>query len=193
MKIINLIYCYYIHFNKKDYILSSNLKLIYELINEENKNILENHLLSTEQIILINEFLNKADNILEQIKEIIISNIIQKIISKLFILLKTIFDLKDKKYKNKLYYNKNEGVINFVRHISICTMIYEEIFNTSLSNGGITLKENQLFLDSLSNKNNNELNQIIIQLDLLNFENKIIYVVGEFAKYKDMTLCKLFP
>ena len=70
-------------------------------------------------------------------------------------------------------------------------MIYEEIFNTTLSNGGIKIKENQLFLDELSNKNdiNTKLNQIIIQLDMLNFENKIIYIIGELAKYKDETLC----
>ena len=57
----------------------------------------------------------------------------------------------------------------------------------------MSLKENQLFLDDLSNKNNNELNQIIIELDMLNFENKIIYIIGEYAKYKDKNLCKLFP
>ena len=73
--------------------------------------------------------------------------------------------------------NKNEGVINFCRYISLCSMIYEEIFNSTLSNGSISLRENQLFLDELSNKNNNELNQIIIELDILNLENKIIYAL----------------
>ena len=72
-------------------------------------------------------------------------------------------------------------------------MIYEEIFNVSLSNGGISLKENQIFLDDISNKNNVGLNQLIIQLDLLNFENNIIYITGEFAKYKGKALCQLFP
>ena len=191
--LINFIYCYYIYNNKKDYVMSSNLKTLYELINEENKNILENHLLSTEQIILINNFLNKAEKILNNMKEIVIENIIQIKVEKFFSLFRSIFELKDKKFKTKLYYNKNEGIINFFRYISICSMIYEEIFNISLSSGGITLKDNQIFLDDLSNKNKSELNQIIIQLDLLNFENKIIYIVGEFAKYKDKALCQLFP
>ena len=173
--------------------MSSNLKTLYELINEENKNILENHLLSTEQIILINNFLNKAEKILNDMKDIVVENIIQIKVEKFFSLFRSIFDLKNKNFKTKLYYNKSEGVINFFRYISICSMIYEEIFNISLSNGGITLKENQIFLDDLSNKNKSELNQIIIQLDLLNFENKIIYIVGEFAKYKDKALCQLFP
>ena len=30
--LINIIYCYYIYLNKKDYILSSNMKIIYEII-----------------------------------------------------------------------------------------------------------------------------------------------------------------
>ena len=191
--LINILYCYYINLNKKEYVLSYNLKLIYEILNEENKNILENHLLSTEQILLINEFLDKAENILDRIKETVISNVYQRKIKKFFSLLDTIFILKDKKFKTKLYYNKNEGIINFFRYISICTMIYEEIFNITLTNGGVALKENQLFLDDLSNKNNNELNQIIIQLDLLKLQNKIIYAVGEFNKYKNKTLCQLFP
>lgn len=72
-------------------------------------------------------------------------------------------------------------------------MIYEEIFNVSLSNGGISLKENQNFLDDISNKSCTNLNQIIIQLDLLSFRNKIIYITGELAKYKNKALCKLFP
>ena len=29
-------------------------------------------------------------------------------------------------------------------------MIYEEIFNVTLSNGGMTLKENPIFLDDIS-------------------------------------------
>ena len=191
--LINILYCYYIHYNNKEYILSSNLKLIYEILNEENKNILENHSLSTEQIFLINEFLDRVEIILNQLKETVISGAFQRKIIKFFSLLDSIFILKEKKFRTKLYYNKNEGIFNFVRYISICTMIYEELFNTTLSYGGISLKENQLFLDELSNNNNRELNQIIIQLNLLKFENKIIYAVGEFAKYKNYTLCKLFP
>ena len=72
-------------------------------------------------------------------------------------------------------------------------MIYEEIFNVSLSNGGLSLKENQIFLDDIANKNNAKINQIIIQLDLLSFHNKIIYITGELAKFKGKTLCQLFP
>ena len=191
--LISIIYCYYIYYNKKNYCLSRNLKVIYEIINEENINILENHLLSTKQILLINEFLNKADNILDTMYEIFEQKLFKNKLIKFFSLMKIIFDLKDEKFRTKLYFNRNEGVINFSRYISICTMLYEEIFNTTLSGGGISLKENQLFLEDLSNKNNNELNQIIIELDMLNFENKIIYIIGEYAKYKGKNLCKLFP
>ena len=191
--LINLMYCYYININKKNYVLSLNLKLIFEIINDKNKNILENHLLSTEQILLINEFLSKADNILDKMQIILKETINKEKVRHFFALYEVLFELKSKKFKSKLYYNKNEGIINFYQLISICSMIYEEIFNISLSNGGLSLKENQIFLDDISHKNNSILNQLIIQLDLLNFENKIIYITGELAKYKGKALCQLFP
>ena len=72
--IINILYYYYLQLNKKNFIISINLKLLYEIINEENKNILEVHILSNQQIILINEFLSKADNILNQIEETVLEN-----------------------------------------------------------------------------------------------------------------------
>ena len=191
--LINLLYCYYLNINRKNYILSLNLKLLFEIINSENKNILENHLLSTEQITLINEFLSKADNILDKIKIILTETILKEKIVNFFSLYEEIFQLKSKKFRNKLYYNKNEGIINFFKYISICSMIYEEIFNVSLSNGGISLKENQIFLDDISNKNGVNLNQIIIELDLLSFEDKIIYILGELSKYHGKAMCQLFP
>ena len=191
--LINIMYCYYVNINQKNYVLGVNLKLLFEIVNEENKNVLENHLLSTEQILLINEFLLKSDNILNKIKTVLTEDIGEEKVSQFFDLYDLLFELNTKKFKNKLYYNKNEGIINFYKYISICSMIYEEIFNVSLSNGGISLKENQIFLDDISNKNNTSLNQIIIQLDLLSFENKIIYITGELAKYKDKDLCQLFP
>ena len=191
--LINIMLCYYIYYNKKEYILSSNMKIIYEIINEENTNIQESHLLTTEQIFLLNEFLNKSNKILNEIQEIIMNNNYKRKTKQFFVLYHDIFELKDKKYKTKLYYNKNEGIVNFCRHISICTMIYEELFNVTLSNGGLPLKENPVFLDEISKKQNLEFNQIIIQLDLLTFENKIIYIIGEFSKYKNKALCQLFP
>ena len=191
--LINLLYCYYLNINKKNYVLSLNLKLLFEIINLENKNILENHLLSGEQIALINEFLSKAENGLDIIKLALTEISVKERINHFFISYEKLLELKSKKFKDKLYYNKNEGIINFFKHISICTMIYEEIFNISLSNGGLTLKENQIFLDDLSNKNSLNSNQIILELDLLNFQEKIIYITGELAKYKNKALCQLFP
>ena len=191
--LINLLYCYYININKKNYVLSLNIKLLFEIINSENKNILENHLLSTEQITLINEFLSKADNVLNNMKLILTESMLKEKVNKFFSLYEEVLELKSKKFRNKLYYNKNEGLINFFKYISICSMIYEEIFNVTLSNGGISLKENQVFLDDISNKNSTNLNQIIIELNLLNFEEKIIYILGELSKYNGKSLCQLFP
>ena len=191
--IINVLYCYYINLIKKNFVLSLNLKILFSYINEENKIILENYLISAQQLFLINEFISKANNILNLIEQTVFENIMINKVKKFFSLFELIFELKEKKFNTQLYHNKNEGIINFYRSISICTMIYEELFNTTLSNNGFGMKENQIFLADLSNKNYLKFNQIVIQLDLLNFENKIIYAVGEFAKYHNKLLCKLFP
>ena len=191
--IINILYCYYIFLNKKNYVLSLNLKILYSYINEENQNILENYFLSAQQLSLINEFLLKANKILNLIEQTVFENNMANKVKKFFSLFEIIFDLNEKKFIKQLYHSKSEGIINFHRPISICTMIYEELFNTTLNNNGLSMKENQIFLNDLSNKIYLELNQIVIQLDLLNLENKIIYIVGEFAKYKNKELCKLFP
>ena len=191
--LINIIICHYIYKKREEYILNSNMKILYEIINEENNNIQESHLFSTNQIFLINEFFNKSKNILCEIEEIISINDCKSKITKILKLFYDLFDLKDKKYKSKLFYNKNEGIIDFCSHISICKMIYEEIFNVTISNGGLPLKDNPIFLDELSKKSKFELNEIIIQLDILTFENKIIYIIGELSKYKNNALCQLFP
>ena len=191
--LINIIICYYIYNKRKEYILNSNMKIIYEIINEENNNIQESHLFSTKQIFLLNEFFNKSKKILCEIEEIISINDCKNKIKKLLTLFYDLFDLKEKKYKSKLFFNKNEGIINFRSQISICKMIYEEIFNVIISNGGLPLKDNPLFLDELSKKSKFEINEIIIQLDILTFENKIIYIIGELSKYKNNALCQLFP
>ena len=169
------------------------MKIIYEIINEENNNIQESHLFSTKQIFLINEFFNKSKKILCEIEEIISINDCKSKIKKLLKLFYDLFDLKDKNYKSELFFNKNEGIINFGSQISICKMIYEEIFNVIISNGGLPLKDNPIFLDELSKKSKFEINEIIIQLDILTFENKIIYIIGELSKYKNYALCQLFP
>ena len=84
------------------------MKIIYEIINEENTNIQESHLLTTEQIFLLNEFLDKSKKILNEIQEIITNNNFKKKVRQIYILFHDIFELKDKKYKSKLYYNKNK-------------------------------------------------------------------------------------
>jgi hypothetical protein len=117
--LINLMYCYYINLKQKNYVLSLNLKLLFEIINAENKNILENHSLSTEQIMLINEFLSKADNLLNIMKIILTEPLIKEKVKMFYELYNKIFELKSKKFRDKLYYNKNEGIINFYKYISI--------------------------------------------------------------------------
>ena len=55
-----------------------------------------------------------------QIVETVLENNIQMKEKKFFSLLKNNLNLKEKKFKKDLYCNKNEGIINFYRHISIC-------------------------------------------------------------------------
>ena len=191
--LINIIHNYYIALSRNNIVLSLNLKILYEVINNENKNFIDNHLLSTQQIKLINEFLEKAEGVVDEIADVLNEKRLSRKLKKIFSLSKRIYFLNEKKFKNGLYYNKSEGIINFVKYISICTMIYEELFNTTISNSGISLKDNYIFLEDLTNKNYNHLNQIVIEFNVLNMESKIIYITGDLSKFRNKPLCQLFP
>ena len=82
--------------------------------------------------------------------------------------------MKNPKYKKDLFSHKIENSNNSKNIICACSIIYEEIFNTIISNSQIPMRENIQSLEeifSLSNKYNNI---ITLKVDLLGYNCKII-------------------
>ena len=191
---INLSYLIYSDYQKQNITLSLNEKLILEVINKENRSFLDNHESQINQLLLCNDFINLSNQILSQFKEILNSESnfskVKKIID-LSILLK---EMKNKKYKENLFSHKLENISNSKHLILICSIVYEEIFNTTLNNSQFPLRDNiQTFEDTFLS-NSNKINKIIsLSVDLVNKSCKIIRAGKGLYSYINQDLFDLFP
>jgi len=191
--IINLVYIFYYSLEKDKINFSLNLLLIFNLIQENNHALILNHRISIKQIIYINEFFILFKNVLTQIKEIISKNRIKRFINEFFKLSKTLAFLNNPKFKEYLYDSKNEGVTNYAYLINICSFLYEEIFNKTISSYAIPIRENfQLHEDILKNyyKQNNH---IILNFNLRTNECRIIFAGNDLYYYVNNNFYDLFP
>lgn len=191
--IINLIYIFYYSLENDNINFSLNLLLIFNLIQENNHALILNHRISIKQIIYINEFFILFKNVLAQIKEIISKNRLKRYINEFFKLSKMLAILNNSKFKEYLYDSKNEGVTNYAYIINICSFLYEEIFNKTISSYAIPIRENfQLHEDILKNyyKQNNH---IILNFNLRTNECRIIFAGNDLYYYVNNNFYDLFP
>ena len=190
---INLIYIFYYFSSHGENSFSLNLLLIFNFILENNHLLIYSHKISIKQISYIDEFFNIVKKILVEIKEIISKSNIKKNIEKFFNLSKSLTALNNSKFRDNLYGTKEEGVINCMYLISICSLLYEEIFNKALSNYSIPIRENtQLHEDIFKNfirQNNN----ITLNFNLKTIECKIIYAAKELFECVGNNFYDLFP
>ena len=190
---INLVYIFYYFSNKGGISFSLNLLLIFNFIQENNHSLILTHKISIRQISYIDEFFFITKKIIIQIKEILSKNNIKKYIDKFFNLSKSLTLLSNSKFKDNIYGTKEEGVINYMYLISICSLLYEEIFNKALSNYSIPIRENtQLHEDILKNYFRQN-NSITLKFNLKTIECKIIYAAKELFEFTNNNFYDLFP
>ena len=189
---INITFLIYYDYHRKNITLSLNERILLEVLNKENQIFLHNHESQINQLLLCNNFINLSDKILSQLKDIINSehnfHKAKKLIDLSFLLKK----MKNKKYKKNLFDNKLERTANLKHLILICSIIYEEIFNTTLNNSQYPIRDNfQIFEDIFySNKIQNI---ISLAVDLVNKNCKIIRAGKELYTYINNDLFDLFP
>jgi len=191
--IINLIFIFYYSARLGNITFSLNQLLLFNLIQENNQAVILNHKISINQILYVNEFLNSYKQILSKIKEIISTNNIKPDFDKFFELSKKLNYLNNNKFKENLYYSKNEGMINYSYMMTTCSLLYEEIFNKTLSSYSIPLRENtQLHEDLLKNfyKQNNSIN---LKFNLKTSDCRIIYAGKELFYSINTNFYDLFP
>ena len=190
---INLLNLMYSDYLNKDITLCLNEKIILEIINQENHSFLENHQIQINQLLLCKEFIFLGKKALNSMKEILKNEQNFSKANKLILLSEILKDMKKKKYKKNLLNNKNQ-ISNTLKYLLItCSIIYEEIFNTTINNSQIPIRDNIQPLEEvfhLSNKNNNI---ITLELDLLNYNCTIIRAGKGLSSHLNQNFYDLFP
>ena len=113
-------YMYYYSLNSGDITFSLNMILLFNLIEENNTNLISIDKIAINQIMHINEFLILYKEIISQIKEIISKNSIKRYIEKFFTLSKKLKVLNSRKFKQNLFMTKIEGTTNYSYLLNIC-------------------------------------------------------------------------
>ena len=190
---INFLYLIYYDYQNNNITLSLNERVILEIIKKENYTFLENNKTQINQLLLCNEFVSLGKNVLNIIKKILYHDQNFYKAQKLIELSKLLKQMKNPKYKKDLFSHKIENSNNSKNIICACSIIYEEIFNTIISNSQIPMRENIQSLEeifSLSNKYNNI---ITLKVDLLGYSCKIIRAGKGLYNYVNQNLYDLFP
>ena len=191
--IINLIYIFYYSSKMGDFTFSLNQLLLFNLIQENNKALIINHKLSIKQITSINEFFILYKKIISKIQDILSKSNFKSYINKFFELSKQLTLLNSSKFKENLYATKNEGITNSSYLLSICSLLYEEIFNTTLSSYSIPIRENAQLHEDILKQFFKQNNNITLDFNLKTIECKIINAGKDLFYYANSNFYDLFP
>ena len=173
--------------------LSLNEILILEKLFNENELLIENHKSHINHLLLCNEFIYLSSKTINEIKNALNAedniNKAKKLIDLTFLLMK----LKDKKYKNNIFSNKNSSNYESKNLIFSCTLLYEELFNEVISNSQIPLRDNLQSLEDVFLYNIKHGKIISLCMDLKNNKLKIIRAGNELLDYINTNLYESFP
>ena len=199
--LINIIYTYCIAVNQKNYNVILNIELLFEIINSENKPFLEENKICLNHIKYTNNFFIKVNQIIKIIYEIFEEKKLDKKIQKFFELGEDLEELKFNEIKSSLNSNANnsnyngnvEGLPNCSNLLTICSLFYEELYNETISNSGVTIRDSTNLLEELISNNHKNDNQITFEIDVQNFSVKIIRAGGHMYKYINKNFFEFFP
>ena len=89
--------------------------------------------------------------------------------------------------------NSSDKTLNCSNVLTICSIFYEELYNESISNFRIYIRDSQNLLDDLVNNNFKNHKLITLEINAFNFIVKIIRAGGFLNKYENYSLFELFP
>ena len=191
---INLSFLIYSENYKNNFNLLLNEKIILEFIHQQNSLFLDNIKPKVIQILLCDKFMSLSNNIINKMKDIIISEKklekAQEIMNLSFLLKK----MEDKKYKSTIFNNKAENLskYNFKNMITVCSIIYEEIFNKALNSSNIPIRDNIQPLEDIF-CNNKYSKTISLSVNLINRKCNIVRVGKDLSEHVNHNLFDLFP
>jgi len=190
--LINIIYIYYLNLKNKSYCALLNTELLYDIINSENQ-FLEEYKLSLNYIKYANDFLLKANNIIQTIDLIFNDKNSNNKIKNFFLLGEKLQKLKYKESRVNNIGNNIEDIPDINNLFTICSIFYEELYNEPISNSGISIIDSPNLVEELINNNYKNSKQITLEINIQKFYIKIIRAGGHFHKYENNNFVNLFP
>jgi len=193
--LINIIYAYYISLKKKNCNSTLNFEILYEIINNENSQVLDEYKICLKRIQYCNKFIIKAKNILDLFSGILEEKKQDRKIQKFFKLAELLNELKYKEIKSNINNNGSdiEKLPNCNNLLTICSLFFEELYNECTSNSGIYIKDSFSALEDLINNNNKNSKQITLEINIQSYTTKVIRGGGNINKYENSDLFDLFP
>ena len=199
--LINLTYIYCMAISQNDHCFFLNTELIYHLLNSENNQYLDDYKIYLNRIKYTNNFIIKANEIIESFYKLFDEKNIEKKYEIIFMFVNLLEELKYKEIKNNsniTNYNSNNGNstdknLNCSNLLTICSIFYEELYNESLSNSRIYIRDSQNLLEDLINNNYKNHKLITFEINVQNFQVKIIRAGGYMNKFENSSLFELFP
>ena len=189
---INLSFLIFSDYQSNNITLALNEKIILEMFNKENK-LVDNHEFQINQILFCNKFISLSNNILNKLKEILNS---EQNIDKAKKLIDLSFLLKEMKkpiYKKNLFSHKQNNISNSKNLIMACSIIYEEIFNITLNNSQMPIRDNIQQIEDVFVNNIKNDKIISLSMNLINNNCTIIRAGKDLSLYKNNNLFDLFP
>ena len=198
--LINIIYIYCMAINQKKYNIVLNSELLFDIINDENRLFLEDNKIALNNVKYTNDFFIKAHKITEIICQIFDEKKLYKKTKLFFKLGEKLDGLKfkdSKSYLNNNFGDSNngsniEGLPNCNNLLTICSLFYEELYNESFSNSGISIRDTPNLIEDLINNNFKNSKQITLEIDMTIFEVKIIRAGGMMNKYENNNFFDFF-
>ena len=198
--LINLTYIYCVAISQNDPCFFLNTELIYHLLNSENNQYLEEYKLYLNRIKYTNNFIIKAKEIIEVFYKLFEEKKLEKKYEIIFNFVVLLNELKYKEIKNNnniSNYNNSGNTtdknLNCSNLLTICSIFYEELYNESISNSKIYIRDSQNLLEDLINNNYKNHKLITVEINIQNFQVKIIRAGGYMNKYENTSLFDLFP
>ena len=198
--LINLIYIYNYALNQKNYNFLINIELLFAIINSENIQFFEEHKISLNQVKYVNDFLVKSNNIVKGIYKIFDEKNLEKKSVNFLHLAELLNKLKYKEIKSNFNDNgkyngksNSEGLANCNNLLTICSLFYEELYNESISNSGIFIRDSPNLVEDLINSNSKNSKQLTLEINNQNNKVTIIRAGGHMNKYENNNLFDIFP
>ena len=189
---INLSFLIFSDYQNNNITLALNEKIILEMFNKENK-LLDNHEFQINQILFCNKFISLSNNILNKLKEILNSEQNINKAKKLIDLSISLKEMKKPIYKKNLFSHKQENISNSKNLILACSIIYEEIFNITINNSQIPIRDNIQQIEDIFINNIKNDKIISLSMNLISNNCIIIRAGKDLSFFKNNNLFDLFP